>query len=126
MGSYHVVEIQSTTARKMQASSDYEPSHVLMLLEVLLYPISRDLFLPDLMEGHKRWKIENGTVGRLSYTKISRTSGPADILHAYLFLPNGGLVQSIEGGIVTRWQNQMIFGGRLFHDTSACMGAHGT
>ena len=83
-----------------------------MLLEALLYPIPRDLFTPSLMEGHKRWKIENGAVGSLSYVKISRTSGPADVLHAYLFLPNGDLVQSIEGGIVTSWENQTAFGGR--------------
>lgn len=113
LGSYHAVEVQSARMRKMQGSSDYEPSRVLMLLEALLYPIPRDLFLPELMEGHKRWKTENGTVGDLSYVKISRTSGPADELHTYLFLPNGDLVQSIEGGIVTSWQNRMTFGGRL-------------
>jgi hypothetical protein len=113
LGSYHAVEVQSATARKMQASSDYEPSRVLMLLEALLYPVPRDLFTPSLMEGHPRWKIENGAVGGLSYVKISRTSGPYDDMHAYLFLPKGELVQSIEMGIVTSWQNSVIFGGRV-------------
>lgn len=113
LGSYHAIEVQSETARKMQASSDYEPSRILMLLDALLYPIPRDLFSPSLMKGHPRWKIENGAVGGLSYVKISRTSGPHDDVHAYLFLPNGGLVQSIEVGIVTSWQDQIIFGGKL-------------
>jgi len=113
LGSYHAIEVQSETVRKMQASSDYEPSRVLMLLEALLYPIPRDLSSPLLSEGHPKWKIENGGVGGLSYVKISRTSGMGDVLHAYLFLPNGGLVQSIEFGIVTSWQKQMAFGGEV-------------
>ena len=111
-GSYHAIEAQSEAGRRMQASSDYEPSRVLMLLEALLYPIPRDLVSPSLMKGHPRWKIENGAVASLSYVKISRTSGPFDDLHAYLFLPKGELVQSIEAGIVTSWQSQIIFGGR--------------
>lgn len=113
LGGYHAVEVQSETTRKMQASSDYEPSRVLMLLEALLYPMPRDLSSPSLSEGHPKWKAENGTAGGLSYVKISRTSGPQDVVHAYLFLPNGVLVQSIEVGIVTSWQDQINFGGKL-------------
>jgi hypothetical protein len=112
-GSYHAIEVQSESARKMQGSSDYEPSRVLMLLEALLYPIPRALSSPSLSEGRTKWKIENGAAGSLSYVKISHTSTRADILHAYLFLSNGLLVQSIEAGIVTSWQDQVAFGGKL-------------
>jgi hypothetical protein len=113
LGSYHAVEVQSQTARKMQASSEYEPSRVLMLLEALPYPIPRDLSSPSLSEGHQKWKIENGAVGGLSYVRISRTLGPQDVVHTYLFLPTGVLVQSVEVGIVTSWQDQTSFGGKL-------------
>ena len=113
LGGYRAVEVESETGRKMQASSDYEPSRVLMLLEALLYPIPRDLSSPSLGEGHPKWKIENGAVGGLSYERISRTSGPQDVVHAYLFLLTGVLVQSIEVGIVTSWEDQITFGGKL-------------
>lgn len=113
LGSYHAIEVQSATARRMHASSDYEPSRVLMLLEALLYPIPRDLSSPSLSEGHPKWKIENGAVGGLSYVRISRTSGPQNVVHSYLFLPTGVLVQSAEVGIVTSWQDQITFGGKL-------------
>lgn len=112
-GSYHAIEAESESGRKMQASSDYEPSRVLMLLEAVLYPIPRDLVSPSLGEGHIRWKIENGVLGSLSYVKVSRTFTLHDILSAYLFLPTGSLVQSIEGAVVTSWQNPMMFSGKV-------------
>jgi hypothetical protein len=111
LGSYHAVEVESEAGRKMRATSDYEPSRALMLLEALLYPIPGDLSSPSLAEKHLHWEIESGAVGNLSYAKISRTSD--DGTHAYLFLPNGELVQSIERGIVTDWQGQVVFAGRL-------------
>jgi hypothetical protein len=113
LGSYHAIEVQSETARKLQASSDYEPSRVLMLLEALLYPIPRDLASPSLSDKHPKWKVESGAVRDVSFVKISRTSGMFDIQHAYLFLPKGFLVESVEAGIVTRWQDQIIFAGKV-------------
>jgi len=112
-GSYHAIEVQSEAGRKMQASSDYEPSRVLMLLEALLYPIPRDLSSPSLADEHYWWKIENGAVGTQSYVKISRTFGTGKALIGYLFLPQGGLIQSINLGIVTDWTNPTVFGGKL-------------
>lgn len=112
-GSYHAIEVQSEAGRKMQASSDYEPSRVLMLLEALLYPIPRDLTSPSLADEHYWWKIENGAVGSQSYVKISRTFGTAKALIGYLFLPQGGLIQRINLGIVTDWTNSTTFGGKL-------------
>jgi hypothetical protein len=37
-GGYHAVEVESPQGRKMQYSSDYEPSRVLMLLDALFSP----------------------------------------------------------------------------------------
>jgi hypothetical protein len=113
LGSYHATEVQSETARKLQASSDYEPSRVLMLLEALLHPIPRNLSSPSLSDKQSKWKLENGAVRDVSFVKISRTSGPSDLQHAYLFLPKGVLVESVEGGIVTRWQSQIVFAGKV-------------
>ncbi|MGP0021003.1 MAG: hypothetical protein ACLPHP_20710 [Candidatus Sulfotelmatobacter sp.] len=113
LDSYHAIEVMNESARKMQASSDYEPSRVLMLLEALLYPVPRDLSSPFLSEAHPKWKIESGAAHNISYVKISHTSGLHDIAHAYLFLPRGFLVQSVEVGLVTSWQEQTIFGGKV-------------
>lgn len=112
LGGYHAVEVQSEAGRKMQASSDYEPSRILMLLEALLYPIPRDLSSPAL-GGHDWWKLESGTTSNLSYTKISRTYGTHPVLMAYLFLSTGELVQSIDQSVVTDFTGPRIFGGRL-------------
>jgi hypothetical protein len=42
LGGYHAIEEDSGGVRKMQASSDYEPSRVLMLLNALLNTIPRN------------------------------------------------------------------------------------
>lgn len=112
-GSYHAVEAESEAGRKMQASTDYEPCRVLMLLEALLYPVPRELYSPSLAEEHDWWKIEKGALGTQSYVKISTTFGDAKAPRAYLFLPNGELLQSIELDLVTDWTSPRTFGGRL-------------
>ena len=121
-GSYHAIEVESQAGRKMQANSDYEPSRVLMLLEALLYPVPRQWYSPSLADEHPGWKIENGAAGGQSYVKISGSDVPKILLdapqnvprlHAYLFLPSGELIQSIEIGIVTDWTEPTTFGGKL-------------
>jgi len=116
-GSYHAVEVESETGRRMQASSDYEPSRVLMLLESLLYPVPRDLYSPSLAREHDFWEIEKSAAGSQSYVKISTNAGNAmragDAMRGYLFLPSGELLQSIERDLVTNWTNPRVFAGRL-------------
>jgi hypothetical protein len=116
-GSYHAVEVESEAGRRMQASSDYEPSRVLMLLESLLYPVPRDLYSPSLAREHDFWEIEKGAAGSQSYVKISTNLGnalrSADAMSAYLFLPSGELLQSIDRDLVTSWTNPRVFSGRL-------------
>jgi hypothetical protein len=105
-GTYHAVEVESEAGRKMQASSDYEPSRVLMLLEALLYPIPRRFSSPLRMGQHLHWKIKNGEAGGQHYVMIGDDPG-------YLFLPTGELLQSIWGGVVTDFTNPRVFGGKL-------------
>lgn len=112
LGNYHAVEVQSGRDRKVQASSDYEPSRILMLLEALLNPIPRDL-LDTGLSGRLFWSMALHSAGRLSYMDISRPTesiNPHGI--AFIFLPDGMLVQSNDRGLVTSWQDEFVFGGK--------------
>ena len=71
-GSYHAVEVQSGGVRKMQASSDYEPSRVLMLLQGLYNPIPRTYLDPSLNDFPFAWKVRHQTVGGIEFVRISR------------------------------------------------------
>lgn len=113
LGSYHAVEVQNDRTRKMQASSDYEPSRVLMLLEALLNPIPRNLVSPELDSTQKAWKIERHTADNLAYVRISRTKiSTHSFVIEYILLPNGLLVESNQLGLTTGWQDDYVFGGR--------------
>jgi hypothetical protein len=112
-GSYHAVEVESQAGRKMQASSDYEPSRVLMLLEALLYPVPRARSSPLRFGDHPHWRIESGVAGNQSYVKISRTYTRLDVTEGYLFLPGGELLQGIDAGVVTNFTNPAVFHGKL-------------
>jgi hypothetical protein len=105
-GRYHAIEVQSEAGRKMEYSSDYEPSRVLMLLEALLYPIPRRFSSPLRMGQHLHWKIKNGAAGGRPYVMIGDDPG-------YLFLPTGELLQSMYDGAVTDFANPRVFNGRL-------------
>jgi hypothetical protein len=127
LGSYHAIEVQSDRVRKMQASSDYEPSRVLMLLEGLLNPIPRNYVSPDLIDIHRGWNLKRGTAGNLEYMRISSTFVSGERGHtfitAYLFLANGLLVQSNESGLMTGWQDDIVFAGKVVPKHFAVQGA---
>jgi hypothetical protein len=106
-GSYRAIEVESQAGRKLQASSDYEPSRVLMLLDALLYPIPRMFSSEVRMGQHLHWKIKDGEINGQPYVMIG-TGDPA-----YLFLPNGELLQSIYFGIATNFTNPAGFHGKL-------------
>jgi hypothetical protein len=122
LGNYHAVEVESQAGRKMQSSSDYEPSRVLMLLDALFYPVRTEHISPDLARGgYRDWEIEHKTTGNLPYVLIR-----ADLNHfpvevdvksfpqtAYIFLPSGMLVQSIDDGLTASWQDDATFAGHL-------------
>jgi hypothetical protein len=113
-GDYHAVEVESPRGRKMQYTFDYEPSRVLMLLDALLYPIPRQRISPELDEGHLRWKIQNNSVGGLPFVLINavvdENAGPRA---AYIFLPSGMLVQSMEISLTASWQDQVALAGHV-------------
>ena len=117
LGDYHAVEVESQAGRKMQTSSDYEPGRVLMLLDALFYPVRTENFSPDLRRyrdlAYRDWAIEHKTAVNLPYVliraEVDDTMDPA----AYVFLPNGMLVQSTDRGLTTSWQDDATFAGHL-------------
>lgn len=114
LGSYHAIEVESDTQRKMQASSDYEPSRVLMLLEALLNPIPRNYISPELNKVPLDWKIKNQTTGSLPYVRISRSRiSTHSFVFEYIFLPNGLLVEGNEAGLATGWSDDVAFAGKV-------------
>ena len=115
LGDYHAVEVESPAGRKMQASSDYEPSRILMLLDALFYPIQRERISTDLPRVRLRnWAIEHKTAGSLSYVLISAiVDQTTEYKPSLIFLPNSLLVQTNEGGLATSWQDHANFAGHV-------------
>jgi hypothetical protein len=116
LGSYHAVETHSDRVRKMQASSEYEPSRVIMLIEALLNPIAHYVLSPDLRVRHFNWKMDRSTVGDHTLMRISASKGISSHINegsAYVFLSGGLLVQSNENDIVTTFQDDVVFAGRV-------------
>jgi hypothetical protein len=115
---YHAVEIRANGERKFQASSDYEPSRVLMLLRGLLCPIPRYLLEPEIQESHIHWKTEHLNTGNLQWVRISFTEDHGKFgteTRAYDFLPNGILFRWEEQhtALLTSWEDEEPFAGRL-------------
>lgn len=117
-GSYRAVEVRAEGRRKFQASSDYEPNRVVMLLGSLFNPIPRSVLEPELVGHPIKWKLEHLTAGPLSWVRISHTAvfGQSDFstsLTSYAFLPAGVLVRASYDGVTTSWQDDTAFGDRL-------------
>jgi hypothetical protein len=113
---YHAVEVRAGGVRKYQADSDYEPSRVLMMLDALLYPVPINFFSPEYPESQESWKIEHLTAGTVPYVTLNhrdlQTNGRW-FYFAYDFLPSGVLVRSNYYGLVTSWDKDSVFGGKL-------------
>jgi hypothetical protein len=120
LGSYHAIEVQSGPLRKIQASSDYEPSRVLMLLEGLYNPVPRNYLDPTLNDLPLVWKVEHESAKGINFVRISRLQfnlhtdamGHQRVAAAYNFLSNGLLFQSNERGLETGWQDDTAFSGK--------------
>lgn len=113
---YHAVEVQVNGVRKYQADSDYEPSRVLMMLNALLYPVPINLFSPEYSESHEDWKIDHLMAGTMPYVTLThRDRGMNDdwFYYSYAFLPSGILVRSNYFGLVTSWEKDSVFAGKL-------------
>jgi hypothetical protein len=114
LAGYHAIEVDSNGARKMQASSDYEPSRVLMLLEALLIPIPRNLASKEFRdEGASGWKIKHVTTENLPLVCISKQIFGDISLTAFFFQPNGDLVMTNLYGLVTFREGAVPFAGKV-------------
>lgn len=113
---YHAIEVRANGVRKYQADSDYEPSRVLMMLDALLYPVPRNLISPEFAESHEDWKVAPLTAGTISYISLThRDRGMNNdwFYYSYDVLPKGILVRSNYLGLVTGWEKDSIFAGKL-------------
>jgi hypothetical protein len=120
-GAYHAVETDSGRARKMQASSDYEPVRVLMLLDSLLFPVDKNMTWPNPDAPHINWKTKRNSVPSSDKTRMidfvqiyhSLASEECGYISSYLFLPDGTLVQRNDFGLAYGWQDQVRFGEKI-------------
>jgi hypothetical protein len=114
LADYHAIEVQSELARKMQASSDYEPSRVLMLLSRILDPIPRNLVSREFKhDGASGWDVLNNK--DLPLVRISKTFERSGVTlsTAYYFLPRGALAIENNHGLQTSWEDDVLFAGRI-------------
>lgn len=119
LASYHAIEVESETGRKMQASSDYEPGRVLMLLTALYEPVPRWL-LPG---ESTAYSIERWSMGPVSMAGIPLVTlessfslserSPFTLHKDFYFLPNGPLVMEKISGMLTSWLDESAFGGKV-------------
>jgi len=116
-GEYRAVEVESDKGRKIQASSDYEPSRVLMLLSALLFPIPRGLLAVESnSHGATGWSIAHLKSGDLSMVRISDSDTPEGgltLCSAYYFAPKGLLVAENDRGLSTTWEKDEVFAGKI-------------
>lgn len=115
LASYHAVEEDSGGVRKMQSTSDYEPSRVLMLLDALLVPIPRNFSSKEFRhEGASGWKVDQVSNANLSLVRISKSvsSERGDLTDAFYFLPQGLLIIRNFRGLVTEWTSDVLFAGK--------------
>jgi hypothetical protein len=118
LGGYHAVEVRADGRRTFQASSDYEPSRAVMLLDALLAPLPRTLLEPELDERKIHWKTEHLTTGTIPWVRISfRDDGGHGVpaVRAYSFLSSGILVRREEeySGLLTSWDDNRVFAGKI-------------
>lgn len=114
-GSYHALEIEADGVRKMQASSDYVPSRVVMLLEALINPVPR-FFTSKEFRGGAGWKVDQVNSGSLSLVRLSKSMGSqrTDYTDSFYFLPSSGsLAMSNFQGLTSIWSNDAVFDGKM-------------
>jgi hypothetical protein len=113
---YDAVEVESDKGRKMQASSDYEPSRVLMLLNALVYPIPRNFASREFRgEGASGWAIDHLSKGDATLVRVGMSFGRDSVRtnDVFYFLPDGLLVLRNIFGLTTSWENDILFAGKV-------------
>lgn len=113
---YRAVEIESDNGRKMSASSDYEPSRILMLLTALLDPIPRNFSSREFRhEGASGWTVEPVDLGGSEVIRISKSTdwSIAQFTDAFYLSLHGALLLRNQDGLATTWMNDATFAGKL-------------
>jgi hypothetical protein len=111
---YHAVEVQANGIRKMQASSDYEPSRVLMLLRHLMAPIPSNLAEKG-SNMAQNWQIDHVTAGTTQLVRLSKVmmaDSRITLKDSWYFLPTGELTMSNDIGMTTIWSGVTTFAGK--------------
>lgn len=126
LASYHATEVEGHGVRKFQASSDYEPSRVLMLLTQLNDPVPRALASREFHSG-SGWKIDHVTTGDLNLVRLSKTTGSehADYTDSFYFYPQGILALTNYTGMIATRASYVEFGGKAVPRSLAIQAAGG-
>jgi hypothetical protein len=112
---FEATEVESEEGRKIQSSLDYEPSRVLMLLNSILEPIPRNFLSREYKhEGASGWRVDHASVGRMDLIRVSASFGTGawESHDTYYFSSAGLLLMRNEIGLVTQWQNDVMFAGK--------------
>lgn len=114
LADYHAVEVQANGVRKMQASSDYEPSRVLTLLRHLMEPIPSNLAEKG-SNMAQNWQIDHVTAGDTQLIRLSKvmmSDSRITLKDSWYFLPTGELTMSNATGMTTIWSGVTSFAGK--------------
>ena len=114
---YHAVEVESDHGRKMWASTDYEPSRLMMLLDPLLDPVPRYLVSREGQHSAiaKGWHIDHLANEGTSMVRIARREHAAsgEFTDAFYFSPSGILLLEDRYGLTTSWSNGVTFADKI-------------
>jgi hypothetical protein len=118
LAGYHATEVESDRGRRFQASTDNEPSRVMMLMNALLEPVPRDLSSREYQRDRaaKGWQIDRLTDANTSLVKIERagfTHNSAKFTDGFCFSPHGLLILRNTYGLQTKWSNGVAFGDKI-------------
>jgi hypothetical protein len=119
-GSYHAVEVFGNGVRKFQATDDYEPSRVYMLLGKMLDPVGRGLFSKEFRSNSDDRIVSKVAVGDTPLVRVhypdTQVRGATFRADDY-FLPRGLLFMSSGWGLQVERRNYFTFGGKVVPGT---------
>lgn len=114
---YHALEVESDHGRKMRASTDYEPSRVMMLLDHLLDPVPRYLVSREYQHNRtaRGWHIDHLANEGASLVRVARgeLAASGEFTDAFYFSPRGLLLLEDQYGLRTAWSNGTTFADKI-------------
>lgn len=115
-GPYHAVEVRADGVRKFQATSSYEPSRVLMLLDTVLNLIPRNFLSPEIEMAVPKWKLQRIADHGSQFVRLSfrRDSQYIPESSSWEFSLDGLPLRESSGGLITIWQNMQTFGRKWY------------